>query len=631
MLGSLLFSDVAPRNVIAQGEEEPKERVKTVEVEYTLYTWQIVSKITKQPICQVAITYEGYPYMEDILPECGAKINQLGANVYLSKDGLLKNVTWVLLSTEKKVRTEKINLLPLVADIYAPSEPTEQAYVIIKAIEPLADQTITGIYGFVNFRPFECIGASSCLLYLQSDSEITFWATSSFGDETEHYNATVRVIYRPPNYETKITSKSHYDANGVKFVSLYWSNVATGDIPRWMYVPRTVEGLATYNELQVLAGELINRGIVDVSGCPGGAMLDDRTPNKCGLQAAKPYTDAWQNQFDELIWNASEETGVPVILHKSMIEQESQFWPQSAYRVYGEYGFGQLNILGADVVLRWDADYSARLCANLQIDCEVFYAHMTPFMQEVLRGGVISAVNADCETCEYGINLDKAKSSILIFGKLLRANALQTSYIISKLKSKVDYEDLWKFTMVSYHSGYGNLDAALRKTLSLRKKLTWENVSKYISDPSAAKYVNDIWDKIAAFGSQPPAPTPTAAEPTPVEAFLPTLTPIPQVSPLIEGRILVILYVDLNQNSIRDPGENAEDVEVVVTIEGRPSISQSVSDGETLFTIPDLEPGTKLTISVPILYQSTDLFLPESGGATITFRLVNPSIPILLP
>ena len=75
------------------------------------------------------------------------------------------------------------------------------------------------------------------------------------------------------------------------------------------------------------------------------------------LEVAKGAMMEWQNRFDPTIWAAGKEYGIPPILIKSLMEQESQFWPENARYIYEEFGFTQINELGADVALRWDEDF----------------------------------------------------------------------------------------------------------------------------------------------------------------------------------------------------------------------------------------------------------------------------------
>jgi hypothetical protein len=56
-------------------------------------------------------------------------------------------------------------------------------------------------------------------------------------------------------------------------------------------------------------------------------LLPDGSANGCGQEAARPAVDQWQDQFDALIINTAEDTGVPAQLLKNLFARESQFWP----------------------------------------------------------------------------------------------------------------------------------------------------------------------------------------------------------------------------------------------------------------------------------------------------------------
>jgi hypothetical protein len=113
--------------------------------------------------------------------------------------------------------------------------------------------------------------------------------------------------------------------------------------------------LNTRKTLHTLATQLILSGIVETNDCPaGGLSLSLDWPTACGLERASTAMIAWQNQFDEHIWLASRDQGIPPKVLKTLIEIESQFWPGNSRFYIDEIGLGQINQLGLDVLLRQD-------------------------------------------------------------------------------------------------------------------------------------------------------------------------------------------------------------------------------------------------------------------------------------
>ena len=130
--------------------------------------------------------------------------------------------------------------------------------------------------------------------------------------------------------------------------------------------------LNTDKTLHYLTTKLILNGVVDVSDCPaGGLSLSLDWPTGCGLEKARPAMIAWQNQFDEYIWLASREHGIPPKVLKTLIDYESQFWPGNSRFFVDEFGLAQINQLGVDVLLRRDLTYYQRACTTVlsALDC----------------------------------------------------------------------------------------------------------------------------------------------------------------------------------------------------------------------------------------------------------------------
>ena len=85
------------------------------------------------------------------------------------------------------------------------------------------------------------------------------------------------------------------------------------------------------------------------------------------LKMRRPVVNDWQNRFDNLIFSASRQTGVPAKLLKSIFARESQFWP-GAMAGPAEAGLGQMTKGGADAVLMWNPSFYEQFCPTILDD-----------------------------------------------------------------------------------------------------------------------------------------------------------------------------------------------------------------------------------------------------------------------
>jgi predicted CXXCH cytochrome family protein len=269
----------------------------------------------------------------------------------------------------------------------------------------------------------------------------------------------------------------------------------------WLSLPADASQLASSRTLNLLAGELIFHGLVNASSCPDGGLLKSGAASLCGEQAAHNATILWQNQFDEAIYAAALNQGVPPYLLKNLISQESQFWPGS-HRTGGvkEFGLGHMTSLGADTLLRWNRDFASSFCLQVYSEeaCRASYAFMSPDQQAVLRGAVIQRVDADCSSCPGGIDLQRARQSIIFIAATLRASQSHAKWYVEGLTGRsfqrLDPGDAWRFTLVGYNGGPGCLSAAISRSQVLRLKLTWKSIAESLDAgcQNAEKYVDNI-------------------------------------------------------------------------------------------------------------------------------------------
>ena len=641
----LLFSLVY---IKVSADNNNGERFKEITSTYTEYTWQMTSILHGNAICTVSISHTGPPTTTEAYDACAREMFPEKSNPYFissnAKTALimmkpedivtttelqtfLKGVAWLLLSTQDVTSTEKVKIPDMIVDISAPLETSEKPYIIIRAYEPYADYQILNIEGTLGGTDFICHGAV-CEVPIQHDTQITFWADSTFGDQSPHSSATVRVVQDTNGFRTSITERSNFVQYQDAAHSI-WSGVSIGGLPSWAQFPLSPFDLNTNKKLHYLAGKLISQGYADASSCPGGGFLSNGAPNACGLEASQDKVLEWQNRFDMVIWEAAKDYGIPAKLIKSVIELESQYWPQNARYYYDEYGLGQVNELGIDVLLRWDNEIYSDVCSSILSECPVNYSSLSDYPRVLMRGKILQEIDAVCPSCEYGVDINKAEDSIELLTRLMRANVIQTGYILKIKGATTSYEDMWKFTMVSYHSGYLYLDNAINETIANYEVITWENVSQYFWTDEAVEYVNALWDKLAYVEND--LQTPLIQ---PVIAIIPTATPLPTPTKdinIINGQVEIVVYTDLNNNIFIDKNEKLNNEKVEIKFADGELLQGLTDDGVYRYNFSNKMIGSKLVITIPSLYLSESIRIPENGQVFYLFRIEKPEVPKYLP
>jgi hypothetical protein len=239
--------------------------------------------------------------------------------------------------------------------------------------------------------------------------------------------------------------------------------------------------------------------VVNASSCADGGLMLDGGASPCGMDAARSAVTAWQNQFDELILGVAKDSGVPAHLLKNLFAIESQFWPGSNPK--SDVGLGQLTEQGADTTFLWNPSFFYQFCPTIMdsAECRKGYLGLNSDQQEYARHALIAAINATCDTCPLGIDLERANFSITVFAQTLLANCGQAGQLVenftgSAAGESATYEDLWKFTLVNYNAGPGCLGDALDATQIAGFDFTWENVSSRLTPGciGAKGYVDEI-------------------------------------------------------------------------------------------------------------------------------------------
>jgi hypothetical protein len=213
-----------------------------------------------------------------------------------------------------------------------------------------------------------------------------------------------------------------------------------------------------------------------------------------------PEVIIWQNQFDEEILQVANVVKVPAQLLKNLFAQESQFWP-GEFKEPQEFGLGQITDNGADTLLLWNPSFYNQFCPLVltQEECSVGYVKLSSENQAILRGALATSADADCETCEFGIDLTKTNTSIDLIANTMLADCEQVAQIVYNATGKIggevsSYEELWKFTIADYHVGPGCLSYAMYTNWAAHTPMDWENVSSHLTEPcqTVIPYVTQI-------------------------------------------------------------------------------------------------------------------------------------------
>jgi hypothetical protein len=336
---------------------------------------------------------------------------------------------------------------------------------------------------------------------------VEFWADSSFGDSSAIFTAMVRVI--DSGVSSSPTSGGWY----VDVISTQWqgNEIATcaevwqafppvGGVPDWLSTPEDPAFLASEQPYAYLAGRLIAQGVVDASTCASGGLLSNGYADNCGLDQAMPKVSLWQNQFDEQIIQAANDTKVPAQLLKNLFAQESQFWP-GVFRQPKEFGLGQITDNGADALLLWNPPFFNQFCPLVlnQDQCSLGYLKLDSDNQGILRGALATSADADCVNCEFGIDLTSINTSINLVARTMLADCEQVAQIVYNATGRIagevaSYEELWKYTIADYHVGPGCLSYAIYTAWASESTMDWEHVSSHLTEPceTVLPYVNQI-------------------------------------------------------------------------------------------------------------------------------------------
>ena len=619
------------------------QRAKIVTVQVTQFTWQLLSRATKSVVCTVTIEHDGTPNFIETINYCPAETLIAAINAVptpyagltpqptlpgIDETTLARYFTWKYKESFQVSRQVSIPIPSMIVNISAPQGTVTQPYVVIAAYEPAVGYKILGLRGTINsIVNFSC-AADKCKLPISSDSTIELWALSSFGDESPHVKATVRVTRIDSGYRltvtTELTQSPYQDA-----CATMWG-LPQPDSSSWASLPTLPQDLNTSQSLYILVGKMLAVGIVSAKDCPGDGVFANGSPNACGMAAARQAMIDWQNQFDPVIWQASNTMGVPARLLKTLIQVETQFWPGLGQNTLQEYGLGQLNYLGLDTALRWDPELFKQICNNTLYDCSLGYASLPPDEQAQLKGSLINLLDSACTNCAGGINLTIAQQSIPMLAQALRANCNETRYILSDQSLKpVDFDTMWHFTLVSYHSGYQCLYDAIHQTRNALEDITWDNVSSHLACKDAKTYVDNFWSTLISFTPMVSGEEANASLALPV---MTTPTPFPSPTPhLSKATLHIVVYLDKNNDGKPEPGEMVDGLSALLTFSDGPDVTQPITNGDVVVDLSHHAVGAHLTVSIKDLFYFYETSIPVDGEVLLTIRLTQPVIPPGLP
>jgi hypothetical protein len=526
-------------------------------------------------------------------------------------------------------------LSPLTADynllafVHAPTGVVAQPYVILTAFVATPGLSVE-VRGFENLREFVCTGFP-CALPLAGDSTVRVTAYNADGDASPEVIARVRVESTADGYLVFIDSVSHYTLFADSCAGIWKVKDDSGRT--WSSFPDTPFDLNTNKTLYLLAARLIVNGVVDASDCPNGGVTGSRdyaTP--CGIERAREKMVEWQNQFDFTIWITSLEVGIPPRILKSLIEYESQFWPGNERYYLDEFGLGQINELGIDTLLRQKPEYYRSLCPTYLSDCSLPYTSLDPAAQRTVRNTILNSLDAECPTCEYGVDLHKANRQIPLIAELLRSNCRLMEFLrVPQRSHLMNYEDLWKLTLASYHSGFRCVQDAVIFTREEGETEDWETISKNFGCKGAKPYVDGFWGALLSFDAYlTDIDSVSLVQVAPT--FIPTPTRIPPPAVILStATVRVRVYLDANRNEQPEESELLDGIFVRLLLRSGETLSGVTLNGEAVFDMTGYPLGTDIIASLPGLYREQLFSLPEEGIVQIDFVFESPDIPEELP
>ena len=500
----------------------------------TQYEWELLRWSDLEPVCQFNIYHDGTPSSAEVYSHCGEELYQLwlittpctnasdGGDTSTCAGVYLNFVEARQIEGSTKIGEDSIpyatgygrfNLPRPIAWLSIENcEYRSPGYhcsgspsLIIQAEESLPSEQITKIEGHIYGTPFLCQDARCEVDLPGTGTEgiwMEFWTESSSGQRSLNYEARLRVIQDGDGTSWLVNVLSNrWIGESISSCEQIWGVFPPLDpLPSWLETPQQLEMLGSTQPFAYLGGRLLANNMVDATECARFGIENNGYASPCGMEIVRHEVDIWQNRFDEQIMNAAMEHNIPAQLLKNLFAQESQFWPGSYFLSPEERGIGQLTPEGADVVLLWKEGIFEQYCPRVMHPdtCKNGYVALSEYEKAMVQGAVMQAVDADCNECPLGVDLEVANESIELFAQVLIANCLQTGQTVSNARGMKpglvsSYEDLWRYTLINYHLGVGCLNAGIQ-SVPFDQPLTWESMQSGLNTacPGGIDYIKGI-------------------------------------------------------------------------------------------------------------------------------------------
>ncbi len=503
----------------------------------TLYTWWLAPWASPEDVaCELRINHPEQPTFDDVYRFCGWDLYKAWratpACEAATEGGDVTSCPGYYLHFVKQEEVEHtvIRVYPL-PQVHlslkncTPDLPhfrcANDVVLRLTANEPLPGAHIEGMRVLgVGGGTISCDGDACEVLLPAKDKAFTYrlriTAISSAEKSNRMVTASVRITPTDEGNTIVDVISPAWDDVGADMCERAWEAMPpTENLPAWARTPDTPDDLATFTDYAYLAGRLIAADIVDASDCPQGGLQANGVANACGMLRAHDDVIAWQNRFDAQIWESAQAVGIPAVLFKRVLAEESQFWP-AQYPGIPEVGFGQLSAGGLDTLLLWDPELFQNMCQDMlgAWKCVHGYSGLSEPQRTFLYGSLWVQADLTCSDCQGGIDMSRIGSSLDLFARLLRANCRQMGQTVRNITrsspGKVStYEDMWHFTIAAYNCPDCIYEALLRthNTKDLRGRrepLDWEHVRQHFPPgcESTLQYTEHI------FASQTPTPSP---------------------------------------------------------------------------------------------------------------------------
>ena len=193
------------------------------------------------------------------------------------------------------------------------------------------------------------------------------------------------------------------------------------------------------------------------------------------------------------------------------------------------------------------------------------------------------------------------------------------------------YEDLWRFTLLSYHSGPNCLQEALISARKAHEPFIWETVEERLKCRGGADYVNAFMNNLFAFDFYRLDYTDTNVVLT-APTIIPSGTPVPTPTAFVSNAtVRVEVFMDRNENGIPEEGEWIDGMSVLLETSTNEQITQRTQNGITIFNMSGYTPGIEINVSLPGLYRNERFELPQQGEVPVTFMFELPLLPTVIP